>query len=96
MCTFYRGSSFFFFLGVGRGGGGGGGGGGHFSFFHFLFFKYLIFHKGKFGSLYPGKSQQPQEQCYLFLSVCAIFSCVQTMVWLPVFWIFNVRTDVDA
>ena len=23
-------------------------------------------------------------------------SCVQTMVWLPVFGIFNVRTDADA
>ena len=29
-------------------------------------------------------------------TVCAVFLCVQTMVWLPVFEIFNVRTDVDA
>ena len=33
---------------------------------------------------------------YPFLSKCAVFSCVQTMVWLPVFMIFNVHTDVDA
>ena len=50
-------------------------------------------------SSYPGKAQQPQEQRYPFLSVCAVFSCVQTIVWLPlvpVFGIFNVHTDVDA
>ena len=50
-------------------------------------------------SSYPGKAQQPQEQRYPFLSVCAVFSCVQTMVWLPlvpVFGIFNVHTDVAA
>ena len=28
--------------------------------------------------------------------MCVISSCVQTMVWLPVFGIFNVRTDVNA
>ena len=33
---------------------------------------------------------------YPFLSVCAVFSCVHTMVWLPVFGIFNVHTDVLA
>ena len=41
-------------------------------------------------------SRQPQEQCYPFLSVCAVCLCVQTMLWLPVFGIFNVLTDVDA
>ena len=41
-------------------------------------------------SPYLGKAQQLQEQLYPFLSVCAVFSCVQTMVWLPVFGIFNV------
>ena len=33
---------------------------------------------------------------YIFLSVWAVFPCVQTMVWLTVFGIFNVPTDVDA
>ena len=51
---------------------------------------------GNFGSPYLGKSQQPEEQRYPFLSVCAAFSCVPTMVWLPVLGIFNVRADVDA
>ena len=51
---------------------------------------------GKFGSPYLGMEQQPQEQRYPFLSVCVVFWCVQTVVWLPVFGIFNVRTDSDA
>ena len=41
-------------------------------------------------------SQHPQEQRYPFLSVRAVFSCLQTMVWPPVFEIFNERTDADA
>ena len=51
---------------------------------------------GKFGSPYLGKAQQPQDQHYPFLSVCGGFSFVWTMVWLPVFEIFNTCTDVDA
>ena len=31
-----------------------------------------------------------------FYQCVQYFSCVQTMVWLPVFGNFNVRTDVDA
>ena len=48
------------------------------------------------GGTLSGKTQQSTEQCYRFLSVCAVFSCVQTVTWLPVFEIFIVRTDVDA
>ena len=57
---------------------------------------------GKFGSSYLGKTQQPQKQSHPFLSVCAVFSCFKKkekekrMVWLPVFGIFNVSTNVDA
>ena len=51
---------------------------------------------GKFGSPYLGEAQQPQEQRYPFLSVCAVFSCLQTMVWLPVFEIFNMRLHLGA
>ena len=58
------------------------------------FSKYCIVPCGKFGSPYPGKAQQPREQRYLFLPVCAVISCVQTMVWLPVFGIVNVRKGV--
>ena len=36
------------------------------------------------------------EQCYPFQLVCAGPSCVQTLIWLPMFGIFNVHTDVDA
>ncbi len=34
---------------------------------------------GNVGSPSLGKSQQPEEQRYPFLSVCAAFSCVPTM-----------------
>ena len=30
------------------------------------------------------------------LTVCAVFSCVQATVWLPMLGILNVRTDVNA
>ena len=45
---------------------------------------------------YLDTAQQPQEQQHPFLPVCVVFLCVHTIVWLPVFAIFNVRTDVDA
>ena len=51
---------------------------------HLLLFKYFNVPCGKFGPLYFGKAQQPQEQRYPFLSACVVFSCVQTMVWLTV------------
>ena len=51
---------------------------------------------GKFDSLYLAKAQQPQEQRYPLLSVCAVFLCVQTMVWLPSVWDFNIRLYVVA
>ena len=51
---------------------------------------------GKSGLPYMGKAEQPQEQRYPFLSVCVVFSRVQTMVWLPVFGSFNVHTHVEA
>ena len=50
------------------------------SFFSFLFCKYFIVPCENFGSPDPGKAQQLQEQCYPLLSVCAVFSCVQTVV----------------
>ena len=37
-----------------------------------------------------------QEQRYPFLPVTAVFSCFQTMVWLAVLGVYNVRTYVDA
>ena len=66
------------------------------SFFLFFFFFFFFFVScGKFGSPYLGEAQQPQEQRDPFLSVCAVFSCVQTMVRLPGLGIFNVCTEVD-
>ena len=40
--------------------------------------------------------QQPQEQSCPFLSVCVVYSCVQTVVWPPVSGIFNMHTDIEA
>ena len=56
-----------------------------------LFSQYVIIPCMKFRSLYPSKAQQPQEQRYPFLSVCAVVSCVMVLVmaWLPMFGILN-------
>ena len=51
-----------------------------FSFFFFSFFLVLLCPLREIRLPYLGKAQQPQEQRYPFLSVCAVFSCVQTMV----------------
>ena len=51
---------------------------------------------GNSGRLTWVRVQQPQEQRYSFLTVRAIFSCIQLKVWLPVLGIFNVHTDVNA
>ena len=40
--------------------------------------------------------EQPQEKRYPLLTVRAVFSCLQTKVWLPTLRIFNVRTDFNA
>ena len=40
---------------------------------------------GNLGCFALVRRQQPQEQCHPFQPVCAVFSCVQTMAWLPVF-----------
>ena len=66
------------------------------TFFIYIFFKYFIGHWGNFSHSYLGKAQQPQEQHYPFLSGRAVFSCVQTLLWLPVLGIFNMHTAVDA
>ena len=42
---------------------------------------------GKFKSPDLGEAQQPEEQRYPFLSVCAVSSCVHRWVWLAVFGI---------
>ena len=51
-----------------------------FEFFIIFILVLLFVSCEKFGSPYLGKAQQPQEQRYPFLSVCAVFPCVQTMV----------------
>ena len=66
--------------------------------FFYTFFFYTVLHcpLQEIWVSYPGRAQELQEQCYPFLLVSAVFPCVQTMVWLPVFGIFNVHADVDA
>ena len=51
---------------------------------------------GNLGCLTWVRLQQPQEQCYPFWAVCAVFLCVQTMVCLRLLGIFNMCTSVDA
>ena len=48
------------------------------------------------GCLTWVKLQQPQEQCYPLLPLCAVSVRVQTMVQLSTFGIFDVHTDADA
>ena len=55
-------------------------------------FHYSVVPWGKFGSPYLGK----KEHCFPFVPACAIYVGVQTMVWLPVFGIFNMRLTVVA
>ena len=43
-----------------------------------------------------GRTASRRSSANPFLQVRAVFSCVQTMVWLLVFGIFNVLTDVDT
>ena len=51
---------------------------------------------GNSGRLTWLRLQQLQEQCYPFRTVCVIFLCIQTKVWLPGLGIFHMRTDVNA
>ena len=61
-------------------------------------YQYFVLPYGESRSPYLGEAEreQPQEQRYPFLPACAIFSCVQTLVWLTVFETFSVITSVDA
>ena len=53
----------------------------------FVFYSTSLSLAGNSGRLtWVIKAQLPQEQHYLLLSVCAVFSCVQTVVWLPLGW----------
>ena len=52
---------------------------------------------GKFGLLSLVKRTAATRAALPFpTSVCSISLCVQTVVWLPGFGVFNVQTDVDA
>ena len=64
-----------------------------------LYLTHLVLHlslAGNSGRFTWVRLQEQQEQRYPFLIVCAVFSCVQTKVWLPTLGIFHVRTDVNA
>ena len=51
---------------------------------------------GNSGHLIWARLWQPQEQCYPFLTVHVVFSCIQTKVSLPMLGILNVHMDVIA
>ena len=61
-----------------------------------FFFSTSFSFVGNLGRLTWERQQQLQEQLYPFLPAFAVFSCVQTIVWLRVFQIFDVCTDVYA
>ena len=66
-------------------------------FFLFFFSTFSVLHCPLWEMrVTPGKVHQLQEQCYSFLPVSAVFFCVQTIVWISVFGLFNVHTNVDA
>ena len=58
-------------------------------YYYYYYYYYTVL-------LYPDKAQQLQDQHYPFLSACAVLSCVQVMIWLPVFEIFNMHRSGDA
>ena len=62
---------------------------------YFLSHCFTVPHR-KLRSHYLGKTQHHKEHCYPFPLKGVVFLCVQTVVWLPVFGIFNTLTDVDA
>ena len=51
---------------------------------------------GNSGHLNWARLWQPQEQCYPFLTMHVVFSCIQTKVSLPMLGILNVHMDVIA
>ena len=53
----------------------------------------LYCHLQEIQAALPGYGKSSTTQSYQCVQH---FLCVQTMVWLPVFGIFNVRSDVDA
>ena len=65
---------------------------------------YAFFPSSSFHSSLVGNSvcltwvrlHQPQEQCYPFLTMHAVFLCVQTRVWLLVTGTFHMCTGVNA
>ena len=60
-------------------------------------FCYFFVPCGKFGSLYLDKTQQPQEQRYPFLSVCAVLSvCPNDGVAARVWDLLTCALSVDA
>ena len=67
--------------------------------YHLFILFYLTLHSALVGNsrhFTRERLWQPQEQCYPFLTVRAVFSCVQTRVWLSMLGIFNVRTGLHA
>ena len=66
-------------------------------FFVFIYLLALhLYLAGNSGRLTWVRLQPPQEQRYPFLTVRAVFLCVQRNVWLPMLGMFNARTDVNT
>ena len=64
----------------------------------FFFFQESILHQYVTGDVHCFtwvRLHQPQERCYPFLPVYAVFSMCP-FVWLPAFGIFNMHANADA
>ena len=61
----------------------------NFMFFCFFFQNFIHSFARNLDHLTWVRLQQLQEQCYTFLTACAVFLCVQTKVWLPMLGSFN-------
>ena len=64
--------------------------------FYFLFFTKSLSLAGNLSHRNWVRHCSRKSSATQSLSVCALFLCVKTMVWLPVFGIFKVYADVDA
>ena len=62
----------------------------------FLFLCFINTLSKNLGRLTWVGLQPPQEQCCPFVRVCVLFSCAQTVLWLPVLGVFNICPDVSA
>ena len=63
--------------------------------FYFIFIYFLSIAENS-GCLTWVRHSSRRSSVPIPISICIVFTCIQTMAWRPVFGIFNVRTGVGA